>query len=179
MDKRFLVWALIDQQSQTWMLIGEEDEWSNATALAISCMNRSNIIDVMINEFIPLTLVDGRKIDFRTQTGMDDESNQHQSGVFLNKKSGMVLVDGNTKNLSPLEYELLVLLYERENELIPKSDITRELWDEEYVPSPKNDGRIEQLVSRLRLKIESDPSSPKFITNIPRRGYLFNSGRND
>lgn len=177
--KRFLIWALIDQQSQTWMLIGEEEEWSNATALAISCMKRSNIIDVMINEFIPLNLIDGRKTKIRSQKGSVEEPKQYPHGVFLDKKSGMVFVDGNTKKLAPLEYELLVLLYERENEVIPKSHISRVLWNEEYVPNPKNDGRIEQLVSRLRRKIESDPSSPKFVVNIPRRGYVFSRRKSD
>ncbi len=171
--KRFLVWAQINEQSQTWLLAGESDDWSRASNIASSCMDRSEVTDVMINEFIPLVLTDGREITFHIQSITQNEEDQVPTGVVLDNQSGMVFVDGKAKFLSSLEYELLSLLYERENQIVSKSEITLEVWHEEYIPHPKNDARIEQLISRLRQKLESDPSSPKFILNIRERGYRF------
>jgi DNA-binding winged helix-turn-helix (wHTH) protein len=173
--KRFLVWTQINEQSPTWLLAGESDDWSRASSLAISCLGRSEVTDVMINEFIPIELIDGREITFHIQSVTQMEEDQFPSGVFLDKHSGMVFVDRKAKILSSLEYALLSLLYERENEIISKSDITFEVWHEEYIPHPKSDARIEQLISRLRKKLESDPRNPKFILNLRERGYRLNS----
>ncbi len=171
--KRFLVWTQINEQSKTWLLAGESDDWLRASSLAISCLDRSEVTEVMINEFIPLELNDGREITFHIQSVTQIEEDQFPTGVFLDSRSGLVFVDGKEKTLSSLEYALLCLLYERENEIVTKNDITLEVWHEEYIPHPKSDARIEQLLYRLRKKLESDPSNPKFIINIRKRGYRF------
>jgi DNA-binding winged helix-turn-helix (wHTH) protein len=172
--KRFLVWAQINEQSQTWRLAGESDDWSHASNLAISCLDRSEVTDVMINEFIPLELTDGRDITFHIQSVAHIEEDQFSTGVFLDKRSGMVFVDGKAKILSSSEHALLSLLYERDNEIVSKSDITIEVWHEEFIPHRKSNARIEQLISRLRRRVESDPSNPKFILNMRERGYTLN-----
>jgi DNA-binding response OmpR family regulator len=173
--KRFLVWAQINEQSQTWLLEGESDDWSRASSLAISCLDRSEVTDVMVNEFIPIELTDGREFTFYLQSVAQIEEDQLPTGVFLDKHSGMVFVDGKEIILSSLEFALLSLLYERENEIISESDITLEVWHEEYISHPKIDARIDQLVSRLRKKLETDPSNPKFILNVRNRGYRLKS----
>jgi len=173
--KRFPVWAQINEQSQTWLLAGESDDWSRASSLAISYLDRSEVTDIMINEFIPLDLIDGRENSYQIQSITQIEEDKFPSGVFLDKPSGMVFVDGEMKILSLLEYALLSLLNERENEIVSERDITLEVWHEEYIPHSKTDARLDQLISRLRKKLESDPSNPKFILNIKKRGYRLNS----
>lgn len=173
--KRFLVWAQINEQSQTWLLAGESNDWSRASSLAISCLDRSEVTDIMINEFIPLDLIDGREITYQIQSITQIEEGKFPTGVFLDKPSGMVFVNGEMKILSTLEYALLSLLYERKNEIVSEHDITFEVWHEEYIPHSKTDARLDQLISRLRKKLESDPSNPKFILNIKKRGYRLNS----
>ncbi|OUC05963.1 hypothetical protein RY27_24030, partial [Litorilinea aerophila] len=48
--------------------------------------------------------------------------------------------------------------------------IVTHVWGESYIDEV-DDARIEKLVSRLRQKIEPDPSSPRFLTTIRGRGY--------
>lgn len=171
--KRFLVWAEIDRLLKRWILVGESDDWSRATNLVISCFDRKDVTDVMINEFIPIQFTDSREITFNIQSIDRLEVDQFPTGIFLEKNTGLFFVNGRSKTLSLLESKLLSMMYQRENKIVSKSDIALELWNEEYIPGSKSDGRIETIVHRLRKKLETDPKNPKFILNIKERGYIF------
>jgi len=49
------------------------------------------------------------------------------------------------------------------------------VWGEEYIDEV-DDARIDKLVSRLRQKIEPDPSESRYLTTIRGRGYKLSSG---
>lgn len=173
--KKFLVWTQFRGQSQNWSLEGESDDWSRASNLAISCLDRTEVTEVIISEFIPLIVIDGRESTYHMQEITKIEDDQIPTGLYMDKRSGVVYVEGNSINLTPLEFILLSLLYEREAEIVSESDICLEVWNEEYIPQSKTDARIDQLINRLRKKLESDPSNPKFIVNIRGRGYRLNA----
>jgi two-component system, OmpR family, response regulator RegX3 len=82
-----------------------------------------------------------------------------------------VLVNGKpVEALTNLEYRLLSLLFEQRDKLIDKYQIVTHVWGESFIDEV-DDARIEKLVSRVRQKIEADPSNPKFLTTVRGRGY--------
>jgi DNA-binding winged helix-turn-helix (wHTH) protein len=82
-----------------------------------------------------------------------------------------VVVGGKPlENLTNLEYRLITLLYENHDKLIDKYEIVTNVWGESYIDEV-DDARIEKLVSRVRQKIEVDPSAPKLLTTVRGRGY--------
>jgi DNA-binding winged helix-turn-helix (wHTH) protein/ABC-type dipeptide/oligopeptide/nickel transport system ATPase component len=92
-------------------------------------------------------------------------------GVFLDSDSGDVWVDGiRVPVLTDLEYRLLELLYERRDKLTDKYQIVTAVWGEEYL-GDVDDARVEKLISRLRSKIEPEPSEPCYIITRRGRGY--------
>jgi two-component system KDP operon response regulator KdpE len=92
-------------------------------------------------------------------------------GVYLDADSGDVWVDGaRIPVLTDLEYRLLKLLHERRDKLTDKYRIVTEVWGEEYL-GDVDDGRVEKLISRLRSKIEPDPSNPRYLITQRGRGY--------
>ena len=94
-----------------------------------------------------------------------------QKGVRVDGESGLVTVDGKPiQNLTRLEFRLLLLLYGRLNKICDKYSIVEAVWGEEYVDEVY-DSAIEKLVSRLRKKIEPDPSNPRYIITVRGRGY--------
>jgi two-component system OmpR family response regulator len=94
-----------------------------------------------------------------------------QKGVRVNVESGQVTVNGRQiQNLTRLEFRLLLLLYGQLNKICDKYSIVESVWGEEYVDEVY-DSAIEKLVSRLRKKVEPDPSNPKYITTVRGRGY--------
>lgn len=103
----------------------------------------------------------------RKGRGSDIES----EGVFLDADSGDVWVDGvRVPVLTDLEYRLLELLYDRRDKLTDKYQIVTAVWGEEYLGSV-DDARVEKLISRLRGKIEPDPTDPRYLITRRGRGY--------
>lgn len=92
-------------------------------------------------------------------------------GVYLDADSGDVWVDGvRIPVLTDLEFRLLSLLYNRRDKLSDKYRIVTGVWGEEYL-GEVDDARVEKLVSRLRSKIESDPTNPRYLITRRGRGY--------
>jgi two-component system response regulator RegX3 len=96
-------------------------------------------------------------------------------GVFLDTDSGDVWVNGiRIPVLTDLEFRLLTLLYERRDKITDKYRIVTSVWGESYL-GDVDDARVEKLVSRLRSKIEPDPSNPLYLITQRGRGYKLQS----
>lgn len=92
-------------------------------------------------------------------------------GVYLDIDSGDVWVDGfRIPVLTELEFRLLALLSDRRDKLTDKFRIVTAVWGEEYL-GEVDDARVEKLVSRLRSKIESEPTDPRYLITQRGRGY--------
>jgi DNA-binding winged helix-turn-helix (wHTH) protein len=94
-----------------------------------------------------------------------------QPGVHVDVEAGEVYVDGRAAPvLTDLEYRLMLLLYGQIDKICDKYRIVEAVWGEDYIEEV-DDARIEKLVSRLRQKIESDPSNPRYLVTVRGRGY--------
>jgi pSer/pThr/pTyr-binding forkhead associated (FHA) protein len=72
--------------------------------------------------------------------------------------------------VNPKEYLLLAFLYERRGQVCSKDDIGHAVWPE-YEAGVIFDYQIENLVRRLRTRIEVDPASPQLLFNVRGLGY--------
>ncbi len=94
-----------------------------------------------------------------------------RQGVWLDVEAGEVWVNGQSVSpLTSLEYRLLLLLYGHIDKICDKYKIVEAVWSEDYIDEV-DDSRIEKLISRLRQKIEPDPSEPRYIQTVRGRGY--------
>jgi hypothetical protein len=92
-------------------------------------------------------------------------------GVRVDVDAGEVWVDGQAvPTLTNLEYRLLLLLYGNIDKIRDKYQVVEAVWGEEYIEEV-DDARIEKLVSRLRQKIEPEPSNPRYLVTVRDRGY--------
>jgi two-component system response regulator RegX3 len=65
-----------------------------------------------------------------------------------------------------------VYLLDNQNVICEKDELIRAVWTEDKVfEQGVRDDSLAQLVRRLRVKIEPDPSTPSFLLTIPGRGY--------
>jgi FHA domain len=83
--------------------------------------------------------------------------------------AGVVRVDRRVIALSPKEFALLAYLYEHRGRVCSKDDIGRAVWPE--YQEGIYDYQIENLVRRLRSRIESDPATPQLLLTTRGRGY--------
>ena len=101
----------------------------------------------------------------------ESQSRPAAKGLWVDGESGEVLVDGvAAETLTKLEYQLMTLLFENADKIIDKYQIVTGVWGDAYIDEV-DDARIEKLVSRLRQKVEPDPTAPRFITTVRGRGY--------
>jgi DNA-binding winged helix-turn-helix (wHTH) protein len=92
-------------------------------------------------------------------------------GVRVDAESGEVWVDGEiAPTLTELEYRALLLFYGRMDQICDKYEIVEAVWGQDYIDEV-DDARIEKLISRLRKKIEPEPSEPKYLQTVRGRGY--------
>jgi DNA-binding response OmpR family regulator len=83
--------------------------------------------------------------------------------------AGLVRVDRRAISLSPKEFALLAYLYEHRGEVCSKDVIGAAVWPEYH--EGVYDYQIENLVRRLRSRIEPDPTNPQLLLTARGRGY--------
>ncbi len=84
--------------------------------------------------------------------------------------AGVVRVNRRAVSLSPKEFALLAYLYEHRNQVCSKDEIGRAVWPE-YENGNIFDYQIENLVRRLRTRIEHDPANPQLLFTVRGLGY--------
>lgn len=104
-------------------------------------------------------------------------SPQGRIPIHLDQLSGEIFKHGKRldQNLSAQEYKFLKHLMENPDRIIPRDELVEVAWgvkQEEGV----SDEAIDQLVSRLREKVEETPSEPKHLITIRGRGFQFKLG---
>jgi DNA-binding response OmpR family regulator len=91
--------------------------------------------------------------------------------ITLNPMTRKVIVEGQAgKRLTRLEFRLLYALMTNPGHVISTDRIIDLVWG--YSDSGSRE-LVRGLVSRLRAKVETRPSSPVFIHTIPGVGYMF------
>jgi pSer/pThr/pTyr-binding forkhead associated (FHA) protein len=83
--------------------------------------------------------------------------------------AGIVRVDRQAVDLSPKEFALLSFLYEHRGQVCSKDDIGSAVWPEYH--DGVFDYQIENLVRRLRSRIEPDAANPQLLLTARGRGY--------
>ena len=87
----------------------------------------------------------------------------------VNQDAGIVRVNRRLVALSPKEFALLVYLYEHRGKVCSKDDIGRAVWPE--YQEGIYDYQIENLVRRLRTKLEPDPGNAQLLVTVRGLGY--------
>jgi pSer/pThr/pTyr-binding forkhead associated (FHA) protein len=87
----------------------------------------------------------------------------------VNLEAGVVRVDRRLVTLAPKEFALLAYLYERCGQVCSKDDIGDAVWPEYH--EGVYDYQVENLVRRLRSKLELDPANPQLLLTMRGLGY--------
>ncbi len=107
------------------------------------------------------------------QESLSEESAQKISfdELFIDVEKRKVLKGEEKVELSPKEFELLVLMASHPGKSYTRSDLLKIIWGYDF------DGyehTVNSHINRLRAKIEPDMNDPKFILTTWGVGYKFN-----
>ncbi len=91
--------------------------------------------------------------------------------LVIEQEKRKVKLDGNRIELTPKEYELLVLLASHPGKSYSREDLLNLIWGYEF---SGYEHTVNSHINRLRSKIESDFSKPRYILTTWGVGYRFN-----
>jgi DNA-binding response OmpR family regulator len=87
----------------------------------------------------------------------------------IDSAAGEVRVNRKLVTLSPKEFALLLHLFQKRGKVCSKDEIGQSVWAE--YQTGIFDYQIENLVRRLRTKIEPDPDAPQLLITLRGLGY--------
>lgn len=122
----------------------------------------------------PEVLRDGDQISIGEMTFVfhDPDTTTRESPfpeLEIDQAAGQVRLNRSPVTLSPKEYTLLVYLYQNRGKVCSKEEIGQAVWAE--YEAGIFDYQIENLVRRLRTKIEDDPNNPVLLLTARGLGY--------
>lgn len=131
--------------------------------------------DYMVKPFNPMELIARVKSQIRRYIFLnekDDKSNDIDIFKFkdmtINKKNHKVCKLGIELKLTPIEYEILLLLANNLGKVFGAEEIFKEVWKEKYF---EGNNTVMVHMWRLREKIEDNPKEPKIIETVWGVGY--------
>lgn len=94
------------------------------------------------------------------------------AGIKIDTNRRQVYKHNEKIRLTGMEFSLLELLISKSGEPFSRACILQEVWG--YTPERHVDTRVVDVhISRLRSKLEEDPSNPDLILTARGTGYLF------
>jgi DNA-binding response OmpR family regulator len=89
--------------------------------------------------------------------------------LVIDQSCGQVKRGKEIINLNPVGFRLLVYLVRHKGHALTRTQIIEAVWG--HTPGGESERIVDVQVSRLREKIERDPSDPQFVLTIPGIGY--------
>ena len=91
-------------------------------------------------------------------------------GIRIDKTARRVWVNGEVKQFTTKEFDLLTFLAEHPNHVFTKEELFREIWDMESIGDIAT---VTVHIKKIREKIELNTTKPQYIETIWGVGYRF------
>lgn len=130
--------------------------------------------DYITKPFNPLELVARVKSQLRryTQLGStarsDNQSEFRTGGIVIRDDLKEVTVDGEKVKLTPIEYNILLLLVKNQGKVFSINQIYENIWNEEAIGA---DNTVAVHIRHIREKIEINPKEPRYLKVVWGVGY--------
>lgn len=108
------------------------------------------------------------RYDRLVSSGKKEDSIIEIRGLRIDKNSRKVTLNGEEKNLTSREFELLVFLAEHPNHVYSKAELFKEIWG---MDSIGDIATVTVHIKKIREKIEYDSSNPQYIETLWGVGY--------
>lgn len=95
-------------------------------------------------------------------------------GIKIDKTARRVWVNGEEKQFTTKEFDLLTFLAENPNHVFTKEELFRKIWDMESIGDIAT---VTVHIKKIREKIEMNTNKPQYIETIWGVGYRFNYKR--
>ena len=128
--------------------------------------------DYITKPFNPLELIARVKSQLRRYTQLGNLATEEKEAVYVcgglvvNDDLKTVTVDGEPVKLTPIEYNILVLLIKNQGKVFSIEQIYENIWNEEAIGA---DNTVH--IRHIREKIEINPREPRYLKVVWGIGY--------
>lgn len=152
------IWNVLNPSEQEYLLngLGEIDYLEN-----VGLIENGKIIIPLFDAFIKQNKEQFEKNE-ESKITFDEEKNEIIKGEII-------LSDLLTKQ----EFKLLRFFIQNEDKILEREEIITGVWGDQASTAGVTDQALDQLIFRLRKKIEEDPNSPTHIATVKGRGVKF------
>lgn len=112
---------------------------------------------------------------FRRTGGNEETENEdelRQGPFVLNIRNHVLEKNGERVKLTQIEYVILKLFMSNPGKALSREEILAEVWGKD---GQGDDKVVDVNMRRLRIKIEDDPTMPKYIGTVWGYGYQWNA----
>lgn len=129
--------------------------------------------DYVTKPFNPLELVARVKSQLRRYTQLGNVATEGQKiyqtgGLMVDDDRKEVTVDGEPVRLTPIEYNILLLLVKNQGKVFSISQIYESIWNEDAVGA---DNTVAVHIRHIREKIEINAKEPRYLKVVWGIGY--------
>lgn len=129
--------------------------------------------DYLGKPFNPLELVARVKSQLRRYTQLGNVKVQNDAvfevgGLSINDDLKEVTVDGEAVRLTPIEYNILLLLVKNQGKVFSINQIYERIWNEDAIGA---DNTVAVHIRHIREKIEINPKEPRYLKVVWGVGY--------
>ena len=103
-------------------------------------------------------------------TGVQENDIIEIRGLKIDKTARRVWVNGEEKNFTTKEFDLLTFLAQNPNRVFTKDELFKEIWDMESIGDIAT---VTVHIKKIREKIEFNTAKPQYIETIWGVGYRF------
>jgi len=123
-----------------------------------------------VREFIARVKVILRRESLASETEKEEEREIEMENIFINIPKRIVTVYEKKIELSPKEFDLLVLMASNPGKTYTRMDLLNQIWGIDFEGFEHT---VNSHINRLRAKIEKDMNDPEFILTTWGVGYKF------
>ena len=129
--------------------------------------------DYICKPFNPLELVARVKSNLRRYTSLGSLTGENKAiyqvgGLILNDDTKQVTVDDEPVKMTPIEYNILLLLMKTQGRVFSINQLYESIWNEDAIGA---DNTVAVHIRHIREKIEINPKEPRYLKVVWGVGY--------
>lgn len=129
--------------------------------------------DYITKPFNPLELTARVKSNLRRYTSLGSLNTENKAiyqvgGLVINDDTKQVTVDDETVKMTPIEYNILLLLVKNQGRVFSIDQIYESIWNEDAIGA---DNTVAVHIRHIREKIEINPREPRYLKVVWGVGY--------